>query len=315
MRTTTATTPRPLPLPEDTLCLTDGGMETTLIFDEGLELPHFAAFVLLEDDAGRAALDRYYTPYLDIAVRDGVPISLDTPTWRANPDWGARLGYDAAGLADITRRAVQHVARHRVGGTPILVNAAVGPRGDGYVAGEQMTLEEARRYHSAQLQVAAEAGADLASALTMTYPSEGAGVALAARDAGLPVVVSFTVETDGRLPSGHTLEEAVGLVDDATDAAPATYMVNCAHPTHFLDRLDPSAAWTARIGAVRANASRLSHAELDEAEELDGGDPADLARQFLRLREALPALRMIGGCCGTTHEHVAAVSAALLAGR
>lgn len=286
--------------------IADGGLETSILFLEGIDLPDFAAFPLLDDDAGRAALRRYYSPYLDIAVGRGIGIVLDTPTWRASADWGQRLGYDHDAIAAVNERAVEFVrglADERSDLTYVL-NGAIGPRGDGYVVGATMSSAEARRYHSLQVRALARAGADMVTAVTMTYVDEGLGVALAARDSGLPVAVGFTVETDGRLPSGTTIGEAIEAVDAATDGYVAYFMINCAHPSHFEHALEPEATWTHRIKAIRANASRASHAELDEAEELDRGDVIELAADYRRLRAILPDLRVVGGCCGTDHEHV-----------
>ncbi|HEX2565189.1 MAG TPA: homocysteine S-methyltransferase family protein [Acidimicrobiales bacterium] len=297
--------------------LTDGGLETTLVFHQGLDLPDFAAFPLLDSDGGRAALLSYYTPYLDLAERLGTGFVLDTPTWRANPDWGARLGYDAVGLAAVNHRAVEFVtslAAQRPAVTAI-VNGVVGPRGDGYVVGATMSAAEAAAYHGLQARAFAEAGAQMMSAITMTYVDEAIGVARAAAAVGLPAVISLTVETDGRLPSGQPLGDAIALVDDAGPVAPAYYMVNCAHPTHFAEQLTPGAEWLARVKAIRANASRCSHAELDVATELDRGDVAELAGWYGRLHSILPDLRVVGGCCGTDHEHVTAIAEALVGAR
>jgi S-methylmethionine-dependent homocysteine/selenocysteine methylase len=191
---------------------------------------------------------------------------------------------------------------------PVVISGCIGPRGDGYAPSELMTASEARTYHALQARAFAEAGADVITAITMTYAAEAIGIAEAARSAGLPVVLAFTVETDGRLPDGSTLEAAIAEVDEATDGYPAYYMINCAHPTHFASVIDPAAGWTQRIGGIRANASTASHAELDEAEELDAGDPADLAERYAELRKALPSLKVLGGCCGTNHEHVGAIA-------
>ena len=296
-----------LPQLSDATFVTDGGMETTLIFHEGLELPHFASFVLLEDDEGDRTLREYFLPYLEIAREAGVGIVLDTPTWRANADWGERLGYTAEALADVNRRAVRLLEqlREETGGRPqIVICGCVGPRGDGYQVGETMTAEEAERYHSPQVEVFAGTAADLVSALTMTYAEEATGIVRAARAAGIPAVVSFTVETDGRLPSGQPLDEAIEQVDAETDGAAAYFMINCAHPTHFADVLEPGSPTLERIRGLRANASTMSHAELDEAEELDEGDPVDLARRYGELRQRLPNLNVVGGCCGTDHRHI-----------
>jgi S-methylmethionine-dependent homocysteine/selenocysteine methylase len=297
------------------LFIADGGLETTLVFLHGVDLPDFAAFPLLDDEDGREHLRGYYDPYLDIAERRGVGIVVDTPTWRANHDWAARLGYGSEQLAELNRRSVafvgELVASRR--GLVGVVNGVIGPRGDGYVVDNAMTASEAHHYHAMQARAFAEAGADMVTAVTMTYADEAIGVVRAVTDSGLPVVISFTVETDGRLPSGQPLGEAVAAVDAATANGPAYYMVNCAHPTHFEHVLVGGARWLERIKGVRANASRQSHAELDAAEELDRGDECELAADYLRLQAVLPDLRVVGGCCGTDHRHIDAISAAAVA--
>ena len=316
MTTTSPTTTHMPVLPQQDggIFITDGGLETTLLFLEGIDLPDFAAFPLLDSEDGRAALRRYFTPYLDIAERAGTGIVLDAPTWRANADWGTRLGYDHDALAAINVRAVEFVkelaAEHP--GLRSVVNGVHGPRGDGYVVGAAMTADEATRYHALQARAFAAAGADMATAVTMTYVGEAIGVARAAADAGLPSVIGFTVETDGRLPSGDTLVDAIAAVD-ACGAAPAYFMVNCAHPSHFEATLgDADAATLARIGAIRANASRMSHEELDNAEELDRGDPAELRDDYRRLGDLLSNLCVVGGCCGTDHGHIDEIAGALI---
>lgn len=288
--------------------LTDGGLETTLVFVEGIDLPDFAAFPLLDTEAGRAALRRYFSPYLDLAEQRSAGFVIDTPTWRASLDWGARLGYDAIGLAAINRRAVEFVAAlaDERPNLQRVVNGVIGPRGDGYVIGATMSASEAAAYHGLQARAFAQAGAEMISAITMTYAEEAIGITRVANDVGLPVVVSLTVETDGHLPSGQALPEAISQIDTATTTPPAYYMVNCAHPTHFLHSLDPTAGWVRRIQGVRANASTKSHAELDAATELDRGDIGGLTDDYAQLADVLD-LRVIGGCCGTDHEHIHAV--------
>lgn len=285
-------------------------METTLIFRDGLDLPEFASFVLLDDAAGVDALRTYYASYVAIAERHGVGIVLDTPTWRANADWGARLGYSARALEDVSRRGVallEDVREEAGEAVDMLISGCVGPRGDGYVVGEAMSAEEAETYHSAQVSTFAGTNADLVGALTLNYADEAIGIARVAAEVGIPSVISFTVETDGRLPSGQELRDAVAQVDDATGGAPAYFMVNCAHPTHFEGVLDEGGL--ERVVGLRANASTKSHAELDEAEELDQGDPDDLAERYRGLRRFLPNLRVVGGCCGTDERHVEAICA------
>ena len=274
--------------------ITDGGMETTLIFDEGIALPDFASFILLEDPTGVDVLRAYYTSYLEIAAQHGVGIVLDTPTWRANPDWGDRLGYSAAELADVDRRGVALLEELRAtadGVTHVIISGCIGPRGDGYRVDNVMTAEEAQRYHEPQVATFADTAADLVSALTLTYAGEAVGVARAAQNAGIPSVISFTVETDGRLPSGQSLREAIEEVDEQTQGAVAYFMINCAHPTHFAHVLEGDGDWRGRNRGLRANASEKSHAELDEAEELDSGDPAALARSTKSCRHGCRASR------------------------
>jgi S-methylmethionine-dependent homocysteine/selenocysteine methylase len=294
--------------------LTDGGIETSLIFDQGLDLPLFAAYPLLDTEEGRAALDRYLGPFVEVARAHGTGFVIETPTWRANADWGAQLGHDASDLDRLNRLAVSvaETTRESAGlAAPVLISGLIGPRGDGYVAGDLMSAQEAAEYHGAQIATFADTEADLVTAITMTNVPEAIGIVTGAADRGMPVVIGFTVETDGRLPSGEPLADAITAVDDATDGWAAYYMVNCAHPTHFVDVLDPMAPWTARIRSVRANASTMSHDELNEAEELDSGDPTDLAARYLALREMLPHINVVGGCCGTDHRHVAAIASAL----
>jgi homocysteine S-methyltransferase len=299
----------------DRLFIGDGGLETSLIFHQGLELPDFAAFTLLRDDAGREAVRAYFAPYLAIARDEDVGFVLDTITWRANADWGQRLGYSPDELDEANRDAVslaeELAASAREAGTPVVVSGVLGPRGDGYVAGEAMTPEAAEEYHGRQIRTFADSGAEMVTAVTMTYAAEAIGIVRAARAAGIPVAVSFTVETDGRLPDGQGLGEAIEQVDAETDGGAAYFMVNCAHPTHFEDVLAAGEPWVTRIAGLRANASTLSHAELDEADELDEGDPADLGARYGALRERMPALNLVGGCCGTDHRHVAEACAAM----
>ena len=293
-------------------------METALIFHQGIDLPCFAAFPLVETGEGRKALRRYYQPFLDLARDRGLPFLLDAPTWRANPDWGAELGYDAAALAAVNRRSVAFVDEVRRAARPaegpaVLVEALVGPRGEGYAPGAMMSADEAEAYHSVQLRALADTAVDQVAAMTITDALEAVGIVRAARSVGLPITIGFTLETDGRLPSGQALGEAVEQVDRNTDGAASPFMINCVHPAHFADALAAGGDWRARIGGLRANASMLSHAELDAAEELDDGDPADLAARYVAARELLPNLTLIGGCCGTDIRHVTAICEAWLA--
>ena len=290
--------------------LTDGGMETTLIFHEGIELPHFASFVLLAEPTGRQQLKDYYTRYLDIAARSRTGFVLDTATWRANADWGEKTGYDEEALKTVNRDAISLLSELRTAyerpGMPIVISGTLGPRGDGYKAGN-MDADEAEAYHAAQIETFAGTEADMVTAFTLTGIGEAIGISRAAKRMNMPCAISFTVETDGKLVTGKTLQEAIETVDAATGAYPHYYMINCAHPSHFDTVLLGNAAWLKRIGGIRANASTMSHQQLDESERLDDGDPADLGEWYRHLTRFLPQVRVLGGCCGTDHRHVQAI--------
>ncbi len=295
------------------LFLTDGGLETTLIFHNGLELPHFASFTLLRTHAGRKSLGNYFLPYIETARQSRMGFVLEAPTWRANPDWGTKLGYSREALAEANREAIELMAElrlaHERAETPMVISGNIGPRGDGYVAGAEMTPEAAAAYHDEQIAVFAGTEVDMISAFTMTNVDEALGIVVAAKRHGLPVVISFTLETDGLLPSGATLQDAIETVDAATGGYTAYYMINCAHPTHFQHTLENNGVWVPRVRGIRANASKRSHAELDSALDLDAGDPVELGHQYYGLLRALPHLRVFGGCCGTDHRHVAHICA------
>ena len=306
-----------LPQLGDQVFLTDGGIETTLIFHQGLDLPLFAAFVLLEDDQGTAALREYYEPYLALARERDLGFVLESPTWRSSPRWAGELGYGGEELDALNRKAIalmEELRDRHGGGGAIVISGCIGPQDDGYSPETKLSADEAQDYHSTQIRTFADTSADMVCAITMTYADEATGIARAAHDAGLPAAISFTLETDGRLPSGQELGEAIEEVDAETDSAPAYYMINCAHPTHFEDVLEGSAAWAHRIRGLRANASTKSHGELDEATVLDEGDPVDLGARYAALATELPGLNVLGGCCGTDHRHVRAIRDAWLRG-
>ncbi len=294
----------------------DGGLETVMIFREGLELPEFASFTLLRESGGREALRRYYDGFIEIAGAHDTGFTFDTPTWRASNGWGEKLGFSPREIADVNREAVEFGAQvradHQGSGTPIAICGAIGPEGDAYHPERALSAAEAEEYHSAQIGVLAAEGADMVGAYTLTYAEEAIGIARAAAAAGIPASISFTVETDGRLPSEEPLQEAMERFDAETEAAAAYLMINCAHPSHFEASLDSGGAWLDRIGGIRANASRKSHEELDAATELDSGDPDELGTEYSALEARLPNLRVLGGCCGTDHRHIASICDACL---
>ena len=299
---------KPKPIFSKACYLTDGGLETTLIFDQGIDLPHFAAFVLLADGEGRDALSKYYAPYLEIAGQYNLNFILESPTWRANTDWGFKLGYTQKELNQINRMAIKFMQELKhtaaIESSQVLISGNIGPRGDGYASETIMSAVKAKAYHQPQVNAFAEEKADLITALTLNYSEEAIGISEAAKKAGIPAVISFTVETDGRLPSGESLQEAIEKTDLLTNNYAKYFMINCAHPEHFKEVLEGGGEWKGRIQGLRANASTKSHAELDGCEELDRGDHALLANGYRELLQLLPELKVFGGCCGTDHHHM-----------
>ena len=297
--------------------LTDGGIETTLIFLDGQDLPHFAAFHLFKTPDGEGALRKYFRTYAELAQKHRSGLVLETPTWRANADWGDKLLYSREALADANKKSVRLLEdirdEYETAQTPIVISGCVGPRGDGYVPSNKMSDKQAEGYHSAQVETFAGTAADLVTGITMNYAEEAIGLVRAARNAAMPVVISFTVETDGKLPTGQSLGDAIQQVDEATSGYPAYFMINCAHPTHFSSVIGGEEPWLARIRGLRANASTMSHAELNEAPELDAGNPAELGRNYAALKgQQLKSLNVFGGCCGTDHRHIEQIAMACL---
>jgi S-methylmethionine-dependent homocysteine/selenocysteine methylase len=303
-------------LASPTVMLSDSGMETDLIFHEGFDLPLFASFTMLDNRASTDALRTYYRRHIQVARDAHVGFLFEAPTWRASIGWARQLGLDERAVAEVNRTAIDLMVqlRDEAGDMqgPMVISGLIGPRDDAYNPAQLMSADEAERYHAAQIETLAGTEADLVTALTLTYPAEAIGIARAARRVRMPVVISFTVETDGAVPDGSSLYDAIAAVEGATDSYPAYYGINCAHPSHFLSVLDAGEEWTSRIKMIRANASRCSHAELDEAETLDDGDPEELGREYAEIRERLPQINVLGGCCGTDVRHVRSIARACI---
>ncbi len=301
---------------DGSLFLTDGGIETDLIFNKGAVLPEFASFLLHEDVSGESLMREYFVDYFRVGADAGLGLVLETATWRASRDWGLKLGYDAAQLRAVNQRAVEFMVALRAAEAqgPVVLSGCVGPRGDAYADLGPASSDEAFAYHAPQVEVLAGSGVDLVTALTLTNVAEAIGFVRAASEHSIPAVVSFTVETDGRLPSGMDLADAIETVDAETDGAAEYFMINCAHPDHFAPVLASDSTHLGRVRGIRANASRLSHAELDESTELDDGDPTEFGAQLAALRTADGRICVLGGCCGTDVRHIAAIAAAHRAG-
>ena len=307
-----------LPQLSGDIFLADGGVETDLIFNHGVEIREFAAHTLLPIPQGRAALSRYFEGFLALANQQNTGFILDTVTWKAHRHWAAQLGVTDDELKAANEDSVRFIAelRARFSGNakPIVLNAVMGPCGDAYKPESVISMDSAEQYYAQQLGWLAATEIDMVSALTFNQAGEAAGLAKAAKKVGLPAVVSFTVETNGALPNGQKLADAIAEVDAATSQYPAYYMVNCAHPDHFGGTL-LDAPWARRIRGIRANASRRSHAELDAAPELDAGDPHELAQQYRMLADRMPWLNVFGACCGSDLRHVTEIARAIQGNR
>lgn len=304
------------PLSNGKKFLTDGGLETTLVFENKYDLPEFAAFTLLNRPGGYQAIKNYYAPYIRIAKQNGFGFILESATWRASRIWAGKLGFDIHDLRQINQTAISMLDdlrnEYETPELPMLISGCIGPAGDGYHTEHALTISQAQAYHFEQIAAFETTSADLVSAFTINYVEEAIGITLAAKSLNMPVVISFTTETDGNLPSGQSLKDAAEQVDSVTGNYPIYYMINCAHPSHFSSSLDSGDAWTERIGAIRANASCKSHAELDEADELDAGEKFELARWYKTLSANLPGIKTLGGCCGTDHTHIEQIANEIL---
>lgn len=298
-----------LPQMKDAVFIAYVGMETDLIFTQGIDLPGFASFPLLETEAGRITLKSYYRDLIELGKATGIGVILESPTWVANRDRGAAIGYGTDKLRALNISAVALMAevRSQMGDLPTILSANIGPRGDAYAPDEQMNSDEAEAYHVEQMAALAETEVDLISGYTLSYPAEAVGIVRAAQRFDLPVIIAFTVETNGCLPTGASLGDAIAEVDTATDGYASYFMINCAHPDHFTAALSGE-AWMDRLKGIVANASRCSHAELDEAEELDAGDPVELGRQLAEIRRRFPQINVLGGCCGTDMKHMSQIA-------
>ncbi len=287
--------------------LTEGGIETEIMYKWGHDMPHFAMFPLLERAAAAADIRGMYRRYLDVAARHGFAALIGGFDYRASPDWGALLGYSDEGLAEANLRSIDFLrglAREYRDGLPdARIAGYVGPRGDAYSLNRTITEDEAAEYHAVQLATLKRAGVDLAWAVTFNNPAEARGVVRAAREIGVPLALSFSLTSSSRLASGQTLAEAVQSVDAASDGYPAFYALNCSHPLEFEPALTPG-AWQDRLRCIRPNAARIDKIALCKLGHLEEGDPHELGRQMADVARRFPQMDIWGGCCGTCESHL-----------
>lgn len=291
--------------------LGDSGLETTLIYDEGWELPCFATFPFMKSERGRQRLKQYWMDHIDFAENSKCSsFLLGGIGWRCNRDWGTKLGYSQSALDEFIRLSVSDQialrAEKETDRIKILLVGNMGGRGDGYKPESLMTSEEARDYHRHQISTYKALEIDVLLFNTVSYIDEALGVAEAAKCLDMPILLSFTLEMDGCLPSGQTLADAIRSIDTATNSYPIGYLINCVHPGQALDHLlcYRSEAWTCRLLGVKGNASRKSHAELNDSLTLDRGDVEDFGECYRQLREVYPGMNIFGGCCGTDLDHL-----------
>ena len=292
-----------LPQMSGDLFLKDGGLEIILHFKKGFALPEFASFDVVNDDNGREIISSHLQSFAAIAQDHSVGVILGSPTWRASRDWGEKLGYTSETLADTIRKSVKLVGEVRNEfenvDTPIVLNGVMGPRSDGYNPKEFMTAEEAEEYHSTQIGTFVDTDVDMVTAYTIAYVDEAVGIVKAAQSARMPVVISFTLGTDGCLPTGPNLVSAIEQVDTAAGGGPDYYMINCVHPIHCAEPLASGDRRLKRVKGLMPNASSKSHEELEESNELDEGNPTELAEQLREIRKGMPWVNVLAGCCGT----------------
>jgi len=290
------------------LFLTEGGIETEIIYKHGFELPEFAMFTLLENPRAVGVMRDMFRRQLDVAAEFAMSVLLTGLDYRASPDWGARLGYSQHGLAEINIRAIEflrEIASEYHEQIPrILIGGIIGPRGDAYQLNKTITSVEAEDYHAVQLATLKAAKVDFACALTFNNTPEAIGVARAATTIGVPLTVSLTVNSNGRLKSGPTVAEAVKSIDaEAGKSAPAFYMLNCSHPVEFEPALTEG-AWLERLRGFRPNASKMEKIALCKLGHLEEGNPVELGRLMGDLARRIPHMDIWGGCCGTGETHL-----------
>ena len=307
-----------LPQMDGGVYLTDCGIETYIMYKKGFALPNFSLFHLLNDEDAAREIQAYLQRLLAVAERNDVGMILCGPLYRASRDWGELLGYTPERLADVNHRCIEmfealardsELARRR-----IVFSGVVGPRGDAYKLNRTITAQEAEDYHSEQIVTLERAGADMITGLTLNNTDEAIGITRAAEAAGLPAVISFTLNGEGRLQSGCSLKDAIESVDAATGAAPAYYMINCTHPADFAPAFEPG-DWTVRLRGVRPNASSLAKGVLCQLGHLEEGDPEELGRQMGEMARRYPHFNVWGGCCGTDDVHLEEICKNVLAAR
>ena len=290
----------------------EGALGERLKREYGLTIDGPVAMASLVYSArGRHALEELWKQYLSIAERYAFPFLATTPTRRCNRERLARSEYDDNILQDNMRLLREAVAGARV---PTFSGGLMGCRGEAYTGQGCLTEGEAREFHRWEAEGFRAAGAEFLLAALMPTLPEARGMAAAMGSTGLPSIISFTLQRNGRLMDGTALHDAITAIDTLSSPPPLCYMANCVHPRIVAEAL--SCPWNqtetvrTRFLGIQANASPLSHAELDHAVELHQSPPEDLARDMAFLHKRF-GLRLFGGCCGTDDRHMEAIARVL----
>jgi S-methylmethionine-dependent homocysteine/selenocysteine methylase len=289
------------------LFLTEAGIETELMYKWGFEIPHFAMFALLENDQIVSTLRGMYRSYLDVAAKHEMSFLMGGFDYRASPDWAELLGYGPEALKEANLRCLdfhrQMGAEYASDVPEAVTMGCVGPRGDAYQLNRTISEAEAEDYHSVQLTTLRDAKVPLVYAATFNNIPEAVGVVRAARRLGLPIALSFSLDSNSKLKSGPSVKEAIEAVDEATDRAPEFYAINCSHPVEFEPALEPG-SWIERLRNLRPNASKMEKIALCKLGHLEEGDPIELGQLMGQLAKRYPHMDIWGGCCGTGEVHL-----------
>lgn len=295
------------PREDGILYLTEGGTETEVIYRHGHELRDFAMFELMNKPEAVRDMENMYRRYLDKAAQYGFSALMSGFDYRASPDWGAKLGYSAEGLREMQHkcidflRGVSRAYEDQI--ERIAIAGCIGPKGDAYSLNRDITAEEAEDYHATQCETLRDCGVDLIWAATINNIPEAVGISRAAARVGLPVNMSFTLDSSHKLKSGPSLKEAIEATDTEAGAArPDSYGINCSHPLEFEPALEPG-DWARRLRSLRPNAAKMDKVSLCKLGHIEEGDPEELGQMMGDLAKRYPDIDIWGGCCGTWDKH------------
>jgi len=277
--------------------------EYGLTFDESVAMAG-----LIYEEKGASALSALWQEYIDIARQHSLPFLATTPTRRANRDRVGASSFSEHIIADNVAflRKIQQNS-----GIEMYVGGLMGCKGDAYTGEGALSEEDSFDFHRWAADRFREAGADFLYAGIMPTLPEAAGLARAADSTGLPYIISFTIQQDGKLIDKTTIADAIRYIDSVTQSKPVCYMTNCVHPAIVFKALsrpfNDIPLVKERFRGIQANTSPLSYAELDGAVDLHCSEPAAFAEEMLKL-SGCGDFQIWGGCCGTDCRHMACVA-------